>query len=49
MNEGIEWRPKIGGRPATFSFLYSFPLHYLPLQLNHHTFGIEWRGFGHMA
>jgi hypothetical protein len=34
---GIEWRPnfagqpKIGGWPATFSLLSSFPLHYLPL------------------
>jgi hypothetical protein len=37
MKVGIEWRPcmagrpKIGGRPATFSLLSSFPLHYLPL------------------
>jgi hypothetical protein len=34
---GVEWRPsmagwpKIGGRPATFSLLSSFPHHYLPL------------------
>jgi hypothetical protein len=34
---GIEWGPsmagqsKIGGWPTTFSLLYSFPLHYLPL------------------
>jgi hypothetical protein len=37
MKVGIEWRsnmagrPKIGGRPATFSLPSSFPLHYLPL------------------
>jgi hypothetical protein len=37
MKVGVEWRPnmadrpKNGGRPATFSFLSSFPLHYLPL------------------
>jgi hypothetical protein len=37
MKVGIEWRPsmagrsKIGGRPASFSLLASFPLHYLPL------------------
>jgi hypothetical protein len=37
MKVGIEWRPnmvgrpKIGGGPATFSLLSSFPLHYLPL------------------
>jgi hypothetical protein len=37
MKVGIEWRPsmagqpKIGGRPATFSLMSSFPLHYLPL------------------
>jgi hypothetical protein len=37
MKVGIEWRPsmagqpKIGGCPATFSVLSSFPLHYLPL------------------
>jgi hypothetical protein len=35
MKVGIEWRlrmvdrPKIGGRPATFSLISSFPLHYL--------------------
>jgi hypothetical protein len=42
-------RPKIFGRPATFSIFSSFPLHYLPLWLNHHTFAIEWRSFGHMG
>jgi hypothetical protein len=37
MKVGIEWRsnmsgrPKISGRPATFSLLSSFPLQYLPL------------------
>jgi hypothetical protein len=37
MKVGIEWRPsmvgrsKIGGWPATFLLLSSFPLHYLPL------------------
>jgi hypothetical protein len=37
MKVGIEWRPsmayrsKISGRPATFSLLSSFTLHYLPL------------------
>jgi hypothetical protein len=37
MKVGIEWRPsmagppKIGGRPATFSLLFSFLLHYIPL------------------
>jgi hypothetical protein len=37
MKVWIEWRPsmagrpKIGGRPATFSLLSSFTLHYLPL------------------
>jgi hypothetical protein len=37
MKVGIEWRPsmagrpKIGGQPATFSLLSSFPLLYLPL------------------
>jgi hypothetical protein len=37
MKVGIEWRscmagrPKIGGRPTTFSLLSSFPLHYLSL------------------
>jgi hypothetical protein len=37
MKVRVEWRPsmagqpKIGGRPATFSLLSSFPLHYLPL------------------
>jgi hypothetical protein len=37
MKVGIEWRPsmtgrsKIGGQPATFSLISSFPLHYLPL------------------
>jgi hypothetical protein len=36
MKVGVEWRPsmtgppKIGGRSATFSFLSSFPLHYIP-------------------
>jgi hypothetical protein len=36
MKVGIEWRPsmanqpKIGGWPASFSVLSSFPLHYLP-------------------
>jgi hypothetical protein len=55
MKVGIEWRssmagqPKSGGRLATFSLLSTFPLHYLPLYLNHHTFGSEWRGFGHMG
>jgi hypothetical protein len=47
MKVGVEWRPSIAGRPkigcrlATFSLLSSFPLHYLPLQLNHHTFGTK--------
>jgi hypothetical protein len=55
MKVGIEWRPsiagrpKIGGRLATFSLLSSFPLHYLPLLLNHHTFGTKRRGNGHMG
>jgi hypothetical protein len=37
MKVGVEWRssmagrPKIGGRPANFSILSSFLLHYLPL------------------
>jgi hypothetical protein len=37
MKVGVEWRPSMagqpntGGRPATFSLLSSFPLHYLPL------------------
>jgi hypothetical protein len=37
MKAGIEWRssmagrPKIGGWPTTFSLVFSFPLHYLPL------------------
>jgi hypothetical protein len=37
MKVEIEWRPsmvgrlKIDGRPATFSLLSSFSLHYLPL------------------
>jgi hypothetical protein len=37
MKVGIEWRPsmagqpKIGCRPAIFTLLFSFPLHYLPL------------------
>jgi hypothetical protein len=44
MKVGVEWRPSmagrpnIGDRPATFSLLSSFPLHYLPLYLNHDTF-----------
>jgi hypothetical protein len=42
-------RPKIGGRPATFSLFSSFPLHYLHLKLNHHTFGAKYRGSGHMG
>jgi hypothetical protein len=47
MKVQVEWRPsmadrpKIGGRPCTFSLLSSFPLHYLHLQLNHHTFGTK--------
>jgi hypothetical protein len=47
MKVGVEWRPsmtnrlKIGGQLATFSLLSSFPLHYLPLYLNHHTFGTK--------
>jgi hypothetical protein len=54
MKVGIEWmssmagRPKIGGRSATFSLLFSFPLT-VSLLVNHHTFGIEQRGFGHMG
>jgi hypothetical protein len=37
MKVGIEWRlrmadrPKIGGQPATFSLISSFPLHYLSI------------------
>jgi hypothetical protein len=37
MKVRVEWRPsmagqsKIGGQPATFSLLSTFPLHYLPL------------------
>jgi hypothetical protein len=37
MKVGIEWRssmagrPKIGGRPTTFSLRSSFPLHYISL------------------
>jgi hypothetical protein len=55
MKVRIEWRPSmagrlnIGGRPTTFSLISSFPLHYLPLYLNYHTFWTEWRGFGHMG
>jgi hypothetical protein len=55
MKVGIEWRlsmagqPKIGGRPATFSLISSFPLHYLPLLLNHNIFGTKFRGTGHMG
>jgi hypothetical protein len=45
MKVGIEWRPSMAGRPPS----PSFPLHYLPLRLNHHTFGTEWRGFDHMG
>jgi hypothetical protein len=47
MKVGTEWgpsmagRPKIGGQPDTFSILSSFSLHYLPLYLNHHTFGTK--------
>jgi hypothetical protein len=47
MEVGIEWRPsmagqpKIGGRPATFSIISSLPLLYLPLYLNHLTFGTK--------
>jgi hypothetical protein len=47
MKVGVEWGPsmadgpQIGGRPATFSLFSSFPLHYLPLQLNHYTFGTK--------
>jgi hypothetical protein len=45
MKVGVEWRPsmvdrpKVVGRPTTFSLFSSFPLHYLPLELNHRTFG----------
>jgi hypothetical protein len=52
---GIEWRPsmagrpRICGRPATFSLFSLFSLHYLLLYLNHRTFGTEWRCFGHLG
>jgi hypothetical protein len=55
MKVGIEWwssmagRLKIGGWPVTFSLLSSFPFHYLPLYLNHHTFETNFRGTGHMG
>jgi hypothetical protein len=44
---GVEWRPsmadrpKVGDRSATFSLFSSFLLHYLPLYLNHYTFGTK--------
>jgi hypothetical protein len=55
MKVGIEWRPSMAGRPkiasqpATVSLLSTFPLHYLPLYLNHHTFGTKFRGTGYMG
>jgi hypothetical protein len=41
MKVGIEMRPSMAGQLATFSLLSSFPLHYLPLWLNHHNFGTK--------
>jgi hypothetical protein len=35
-----------GHLPPLFLF---FPFYYIPLYLNHHTLGTNWRAFGHMG